>query len=152
MDTTEIVAHCVKIIEDADTVHLATLDEKGYPQIRAMLNLRYADQFPGLAGFMKKHAPGLRTFFTTNTSSQKVRQIHANGACSVYYSMGYNGVTVTGQVAIVEDAALKDALWQDGWELYYPGGRADPDYTVLSFTPATVKYFNNLQVHESALP
>jgi general stress protein 26 len=148
MDKQTIINECLQLISEADTAYLATLNDKGFPQVRAMLNLRFVDQFPELAAFMQKHAGGFETYFTTNTSSKKIRQIQANGACSVCYNVGYNGVTLLGTVSIVEDSAIKEELWQDGWELYYPKGKKDPDYAVLKFTPRSLEYFNNLTVNE----
>ena len=56
-----------------------------------------------------------------------------------------------GTIEIATDTALKEELWQDGWELYYPKGKKDPDYAVLKFRPHTARYFNNLKVQEIAL-
>jgi general stress protein 26 len=151
MNKPELFARCTQLIEEADTAYMATLNTDGFPQVRAMLNLRFAGQFPGLTGFMKTYAQGFETYFTTNTSSKKMQQIQANGACSVYYNVGYNGVTLIGSVSIVNDPAVKDALWQDGWELYYPQGQKDPDYAVLKFTPKKLEFFNNLTVTEAEL-
>jgi general stress protein 26 len=141
----------MQLVEEADTAYLATLDEEGFPQVRAMLNLRFTDQFPALTGFMKKHVKDFETYFTTNLSSQKIRQIKVNSACSVYYNIGYNGLTLNGHIAVVEDPVIKAELWQDGWELYYPKGQQDAEYGVLKFTPATLRYFNNLAVTDIKL-
>ena len=38
-------------------------------------------------------------------------------------------------VAISNDSTLRHALWNEGWERYYPGGPDDPDHTVLCLRP-----------------
>jgi general stress protein 26 len=38
-----------------------------------------------------------------------------------------------GTLEIVADDAIKQAIWHDGWERYYPSGYDDPDHTVLRF-------------------
>ncbi|KUK27322.1 MAG: Uncharacterized protein XD60_0564 [Acetothermia bacterium 64_32] len=34
-----------------------------------------------------------------------------------------------GEVEIVADPGIRNALWNAGWERYYPAGPDDPDYT-----------------------
>ena len=151
MDKNDILESCTNVIREADTAYLATLDGKGFPQVRAMLNLKFEDQFPGLAEFLKKNAKGFETYFTTNTSSRKIQQIKINPGVSVYYNVGYNGVTINGNIELIEDKSVKDVVWQDGWELYYPKGINDPDYAVLKFTPKALSLFSSLKVHEVEL-
>jgi len=153
MDSAKVFKGGMDIIKGADTAYLATIDEKGKPSVRAMLNLRCEAQFPGLAEFFKKNvkSSGFDMFFTTNTSSRKMKQLKVNNACSIYYNVGYNGLELNGKCETVNDLALKESLWQDGWELYYPRGRKDPDYSVLKFTPKTVRLFGNLSVSEVEL-
>jgi len=130
MENNILLESCLKLIMEADTAYLATINDAKLPEMRAMLNLRFEDQFPGLAPFMKKHAQGFETYFTTNTASRKIKQIEANANCSVYFNIGYNGLLLLGTIEIATDTALKEELWQDGWELYYPKGKKDPDYAV----------------------
>ena len=46
---------------------------------------------------------------------------------------------LAGIAEIVTDSKLKKQLWQNGWEMYWPGGVDDPEYTVLRLLPAFAK-------------
>ena len=40
-----------------------------------------------------------------------------------------------GEIEVVDDSGLRQALWNEGWERYYPGGPDDPDHTILQLYP-----------------
>lgn len=60
-----------------------------------------------------------------------MREIQANRRVSVYYCnpKEVKGVMLGGEVEIVADPGIRNALWNAGWERYYPAGPDDPDYT-----------------------
>ena len=61
-----------KFVDNATTCLVGSVDEDGFPQMRAMLAVR--------------HRNGIQQFsLTTNTSSSKVRQFKANEKASVYF-------------------------------------------------------------------
>jgi general stress protein 26 len=111
-----------------------------------MLNLRNAEQFPGVVSVMAAQAESFVVYFTTNTSSPKVAELRANRAVSVYYCVPaeFSGLMLGGDMEIVDDGATRAALWQPGWERYYPGGPDDPDHTVLRLIPAEAKLYHQL--------
>jgi phosphatidylethanolamine-binding protein (PEBP) family uncharacterized protein len=55
----------------AEAAYVTTIDPDGFPQTRAMFNLRRKEQFPGLASLFKDHQYDFLVYFTTNTSSLK---------------------------------------------------------------------------------
>jgi general stress protein 26 len=44
-----------------------------------------------------------------------------------------------GEAEEVTDKKLKKQLWQDGWEMHWPGGADDPEFTVLVLKPVFAK-------------
>lgn len=46
---------------------------------------------------------------------------------------------LAGDIEIVDDQKIKHALWNEGWEKYYPNGPDDPDYSVLRLFPKNVR-------------
>jgi pyridoxamine 5'-phosphate oxidase len=48
-------------------------------------------------------------------------------------------VMLAGDIEIVDDSEVRSALWNDGWERYYPQGPDDPDHTVLRLYPKLVQ-------------
>ncbi|MDD2853771.1 MAG: pyridoxamine 5'-phosphate oxidase family protein [Desulfuromonadaceae bacterium] len=128
----------------AETAIVTTIDGEGLPQTRAMLNLRNTKSFPSLTPLFSAHQSDFLVYFTTNTSSSKVAQIRLNKAVSIYYCLPieWRGLMLGGKMEIVTDPVIKLALWQPGWEMYYPGGVVDPEYTILCFNPSAVTYYH----------
>ncbi len=44
---------------------------------------------------------------------------------------------------VLEDAAIKEEIWERGDTMYYPQGVTDPDYCVLKFTAQSGRYYSN---------
>lgn len=146
MDNAEARREALSLMAEADIACVTTLDAQGGPESRAMFNLRNGAQFPGLRGLFAGMAGGFETYFTTNTSSLKVAQLAAHPQASVFYALPgqFRGLCVKGRLEPVTDDAVKKALWQPGWEMYYPGGWRDPDNTVLRLCPGSIKYYHQM--------
>lgn len=136
---------CLELIETADATYLSTIGLDGFPHTRAMLNLRNRRQYPHQVDLFAAHREDLLLYFTTNTSSIKLEQIRVNpNACAYYcHPRLFQGVMLAGTLAIMEDSALRRALWSEGWERYYPQGPDDPDHSVLALTPSFLEGWIN---------
>jgi len=120
------------LIDKQGVAFISSLDEDGFPNTKAMLPPR-------------KRA-GIKTFyFTTNTSSMRVRQYRSNPKACIYFcdKRFFRGVMLKGTMEVLEDAASKEMIWKDGDTMYYPKGVTDPDYCVLKFTAQTGRYYTN---------
>ncbi len=128
IDITETIA---ALIDKQDVALISSIDETGYPNTKAMLAPRKRES--------------IKTFwFTTNTSSKRVAQYRCNPkACIYFFDGSYHGVMLKGAMEVLEDAASKKMIWQQGDTLYYPQGVNDPDYCVLKFTAQTARYYAN---------
>ena len=51
---------------------------------------------------------------------------------------------LVGMIRIITDQAVKGRLWRTGFEMYYPLGVTDPDYTVLYFTAQRGNFYQGL--------
>lgn len=123
-----------KMIDKARTSFIAYVDEEGYPITKAMLRPRERN--------------GIRTiWFSTNTSSNKVKYFRKNNKASVYFidRRFFRGVSLIGTVEVLETAEAKERLWKKGDTMYYKGGVTDPDYCVLKFTAVRGRYYSNFQ-------
>lgn len=129
------VAHA--ILRAADAAYLTTIDPSGYPRTRAMFNLRNASWFPRQISLFAPHTDDFVTYYTTNTASAKIEQLAANRRASAYYCLvrEYDGLLLAGDLEVVDDPAIRRAVWNEGWESYYPQGPDDPDHTVLRLRP-----------------
>jgi general stress protein 26 len=146
---------CVERMSTADVVYLTSIGADGYPRTRAMLNLRNREQYPDQVGIYANHDADLMTYVTTNTGSQKRTELEANPRICLYYChpAEFFGVSLVGDVEIVDDTAIKESLWVDWWERYYPTGKADdPDFTLLRLRPIEVRGWNQSEKFAFELP
>ena len=126
------VKTALSVVERSGKAIIGSVDEEGFPNLKAMLKPREQD--------------GLRVFyFTTNTSSMRVRQYLNNPKASIYFydARFFRGVMLKGTMAVLQDSASKERIWQDGDTMYYPLGVTDPDYCVLRFTAQTGRLYEN---------
>lgn len=132
MDKTQIY----QFISEQKTAFIASVNEQGYPVIRAMLAPRKIED-----GYV---------YFSTNTSSNKVKQYLANNkSCIYFYKRGkfkYQGVSVIGDMEVCTDQETKDEIWRFGDKLFYKKGVTDPDYCVLKFKCKTAEYYCDFKI------
>lgn len=126
----------MKFISKQKTAFISSVNEEGYPVTRAMLAPRAIE--------------GNEIYFSTNTSSNKIKQYLANPkACIYFYKRGrfkYQGATITGEMQVCTDQATKDKIWRFGDTLFYKGGVTDPDYCVLKFICKRAEYYCDFKV------
>lgn len=122
------------IIEKQSVAFIASVDEDGFPNMKAMLAPRKRE--------------GIRTFyFTTNTSSRRVGQYRTDPKACIYFCdrRFFRGVMLKGTMEVLEDSESKEMIWLPGDTMYYPQGVADPDYCVLKFTAQSGRYYSNFK-------
>ena len=125
-----------RFIDKQKVSFIASVDDGGFPNVKAMLKPR-------------KHI-GLKEFwFSTNTSSMRVKQFMENPkACIYFYHKGlikYVGVMLSGTMEVLTDQESKDMIWKRGDALFYKGGVTDPDYCVLKFTAVKGRFYCDLK-------
>lgn len=137
MDKNEIY----QFISEQKTAFIASVDEDGFPVIRAMLAPRKID--------------GNEIYFSTNASSKKIKHYTQNNkACVYFYKRGkfkYQGVSIIGEMEICTDQATKDEIWRFGDKLFYKQGVTDPDYCVLKFKGITAEYYCDFKIEKIEL-
>lgn len=129
---TDAVKTIGNLIDKQNVSFISSVDENGYPNMKAMLPPRKRD--------------GIKVFyFTTNTSSMRVKQYQNNPKACIYFCdrRFFRGVMLTGTMEVLEDPFYKEMIWQEGDTMYYPQGVTDPDYCVLRFTAENGRYYRN---------
>jgi general stress protein 26 len=141
MEEKELKQKCLDLMETADAVYLSTIDENGFPQTRAMVNIRNKTQFPDLANVFEGHDDDFLVYMTTDTASTKFKHIKENPKVSVYFCNPKEvcGLMLVGELEIVTNQEVKGQLWQDEWKIFYPGGPDGPEYNILSLSPMIAK-------------
>jgi general stress protein 26 len=149
MDRKELDSFAADLMGRAEMLTLATMGGDPYPHLRALFNLREAKRFPGLAAYQADK--GLSVYLGTNTASIKIREVGAEPWVSVYYMVPgeFKGLCLSGRA--VADPAARAAMWVEGWEIYYPQGRDDPDYTMLRVDPVRARGWASMSAFDFEL-
>ncbi|AKA69012.1 pyridoxamine 5'-phosphate oxidase family protein [Clostridium scatologenes] len=122
------------VIDKSNLTIISYINNEGFPISKAMLSPRQRE--------------GIKTFwFSTNTSSNKVKYFRENSKASIYFvnKRFFRGVSLVGMVEILETPEAKEKLWQDGDTMYYKQGVTDSDYCVLKFTAKKGRYYSNFK-------
>jgi general stress protein 26 len=122
------------LIDKVTVSIISSVDEMGFPNTKAMLPPRKREGI--------KHI-----YFTTNTSSMRVKQYSENPKACIYFfdKRFFRGVMLKGTMEVLQDSKSKKMIWKDGDEMYYPKGVIDPDYCVLKFTAQDGRYYSNFK-------
>ena len=153
MDQKTLLLKSIELMGLSEAAYLTTIDNDGFPETRAMLNLRNKSNYPNLIEFFDNANNDFLTYFTTNTSSGKILQIMANPNVCVYYCLPneWRGLMLQGKIENIIDIDIKKAIWQDRWTMYYPQGIEDPDYSILRLEPSKLKIYHQLNTFSMTL-
>ncbi len=131
----------IAFIERQRTAFIASVDEEGFPNIKAM--------------YAPRKIEGDSFYFTTNTSSMRSKQFMKNPKASIYfYQRGrfrYEAVMLTGTMEVLQEEKIKREIWRTGDTVYYKQGVTDPDYCVLKFTAVRGRYYTNFKSESFAM-
>ena len=127
--------HIIEFIQKQKTIFIGSVDEEGFPNIKAM--------------FTPRKIEGNCFYFSTNTSSMRTQQFIRNPKASIYsYNRGrfkFEGIMLTGTMEVLQDDDIKREIWCTGDTMYYKQGVTDPDYCVLKFTALNGRHYCNLK-------
>lgn len=123
------------------TAFIGSVDGEGFPNIKAV--------------FVPRKIEGNCFYFSSNTSSVRTGQYLENPKASLYfYNRGrfcYEGIMLLGTMEVLQDAGIKEEIWQTGDTMYYKKGVTDPDYCVLKFTALRGRRYRNLKSENFSL-
>lgn len=125
------------LIDKSNMAVLSYLNEEGYPVSKAMLAPRERED--------------IHTFwFTTNTSSKKVKYLRENPKGCIYFvdKRFFRGVNLLGEFEVLETVEAKERIWREGDTMYYKEGVTDPDYCVLKFHAKEGSFYSNFKEEE----
>ena len=122
------------LIDKASSSIISSVDSEGFPNTKAMLSPRMRQGIKYI-------------FFSTNTSSMRVKQyLNNTKACLYFYDKRFfRGVMLKGTMEVLQDTQSKEMIWHDGDEVYYAKGVTDPDYCVLKFTAQSGRFYSNFK-------
>jgi len=122
------------LIDKVSISIISSVDTDGFPNTKAMLPPRKREGIKCI-------------FFSTNTSSMRVKQYLENPKACIYFfdKRFYRGVMLKGTMEVLQDSKSKEMIWRDGDEMYYSKGVTDPDYSVLKFTAQSGRYYSKFK-------
>lgn len=121
MDKEELINKSVELLQErAGVCSVASVSEDGYPRICVLKPIG---------------SQGIKTiYFSTGSSSNKIRQYRENEKAGVTFYYGGDSVTLLGKMTIVKDKETKDCMYQNWMDKHFAdGGKNDPEYAVLKF-------------------
>jgi general stress protein 26 len=119
---------------------MSSIDEEGFPWTRAMLPFREKEW--------------IETFyFTTNTSSNKVRHFRNNPKASLYFfdKLRFKGLMILWEAEVLTDVESKKRIWREWDEMFYSKWVTDEDYAVVKFSALKFRFYENLGHEELSL-
>lgn len=121
----------IDIVKSCDDTILCTnrLDE--YPETRTVMNALNAD------------VNNLELHFITDRDSPKMKQLHHNPKCCLYYfnpNTRY-AVRLFGEMNVIDDMAEKQKYWRDNYQQFGYNGPNDPNLVLLQFAPVSYKFY-----------
>ena len=129
----------IRFIDKQNVSFISSIDGDGFPNVKAMLKPRKRE---GLKEF----------YFSTNTSSARVKQFRDNPNASIYfYHKGlikYERVMLIGTMEVLTDQETKNMIWRRGDTMFYKKGVTDLDYCVLKFTAIKGRYYCDLKTED----
>ena len=133
----DLIRAGLAIVARSSKTIIASVDDDGFPNLKAIFKPREND--------------GLKVFyFTTNTSSMRVKQYTKNPKASIYFydNRFFRGIMLRGTMEVLQNQPTKDRLWRDGDSIYYPLGVTDPDYCVLKFTTINCRMYEHFKSYD----
>ena len=122
-------AHLREVIADFDTAMLVTHAADGQVRARPLALAHGKDD--GLL------------YFPTSVKSPKIREIETDPRVCLTMQDSRRFVSVSGEARIVRDMSTIDTLWSDGWKVWFPQGKTDPDLGLVAVTPTAAEYWDN---------
>ena len=127
--------HIIDFIKKQKVAFIASVNEEGFPTIKAM--------------FIPRKIQGDCFYFTTNKSSMRSQQFMKNPKASIYFYkkrlFRYDGIMLIGTMEVLQGEEIKKEIWRTGDTLYYRQGVTDPDYCVLKFTAIKGRHYYALK-------
>jgi len=111
-----------ELVETSDVSYLSSVDEQGFPNTKAMMNIQREGLFTH--------------YYSTFLYAARTAQYQSNPKASIYMSTikDPKGLMLIGNMQVLTDTHHKKMLWREGFEKYYPDGVDTENYCILKFT------------------
>lgn len=137
--TKELKEQMEKLVDEAKVAYVSSVDEKGYPMIKAMFALQNDD--------LSTH------YFSTHYTNRRTQQFLKNSKACVYFCRedSFEGLMLNGDIEVMTDREHKTMLWREGFEIYYPEGIDTENYCVYKFTAYKGNFYHGMSSDDFTL-
>lgn len=87
--------------------------------------------------------PDNSLWFATDKHSAKVDELAADNHVVVTMQSRTTFVSLSGRATAVEEREMAARLWKTEWKVWFPGGKDDPNLTLLRIDGDTGEYWDN---------
>jgi general stress protein 26 len=119
--------HLFAVLDEFDTAMLVTKEPNGELRGRPM----------AIAG-----RRGDTLYFATDQHSPKVDELGADPLVAVVCQSKRRFLSLSGRARVTRDRALVDEMWSEGWKVWFPNGKDDPELVLLEFDPDEGAYWD----------
>lgn len=121
--------HLVDVLKDFDTAMLMTRTTSGELRGRPMA--------------LAHIEPNGSVLFATSLSNETVREIEKEPRVALTVQGKLKFASVSGIASITRDRALIERHWQEGWKVWFPEGKSDPNLCLITFDAGDGEYWDN---------
>jgi general stress protein 26 len=82
-------------------------------------------------------------WFVTERHSGKLEEIARDGHVNVAMQSQMKFVSISGMAVAVDDPRKVAEVWNEGWKVWFPGGKDDPTLTLLKVDVDRGEYWDN---------
>ena len=82
-------------------------------------------------------------WFATDHHAGKVEELAGDPHVAVTMQSSLKFVSLSGMASLVDDRALVDRLWKLEWQVWFPGGKDDPNLILLKVDSHIGEYWDN---------
>ncbi len=131
MDSGELLRTVRDTIDAVPSCLAITVDQKGDANARVVNPSKLTDQWT--------------VRFMTDRRTRKVGDIERTGRMTLAYQHDAGGayVSLVGRAEIIDDVAVKTAIWQPHSFKWHPGGPTDPNVVLVEFTAERIETWNS---------
>jgi general stress protein 26 len=126
----ELLRLARETIDAVPTCFAITIDREGDASARAVNPSKLTDAWT--------------VRFMTDRRTRKVGEIERTGRMTLvyYHEAGGAYVSLVGSATIIDDVAVKQAIWQPHSFKWHPGGPTDPNVVLIEFAAERIETWN----------
>jgi general stress protein 26 len=127
--------HFLSLLKQFETVMLVTLNSE--------------HEFHGRPMAVAAVEPDGRLWFLTGKDTGKVHEIEVDSHAYLTAQEGNSAfLTLSGRASLIDDREKVQELWDEGFKVWFPGGKDDPNIELISILPEAGEYWDTTGGHK----